>query len=98
MLDWLTVNVEILGSVATLFVMLSFVLHGELKFRWLNIIAEIFFVIYGLLLGAVSLWVLNIMLILINIYKLIRYSRRRVYHTIPRIIFNYKNNEIQNKK
>lgn len=95
MLDWLTTNVEIIGIVATLFIMLSLILHGEVKFRCLNIVAEIFFVIYGLLLGAVSLWVLNILLILINVYKLIQYSRRKVYHTIPRTIFNFKHKEIQ---
>lgn len=97
MLDWLIVNAEIIGVVATLLILLSFILTGEVKFRCLNIAAEILFVAYGLLINALSLWVLNIMLILVNIYKLIKYSRRKTYYTIPRTIFNYKNNEIQNK-
>lgn len=95
MLDWLTTHAEIIGVIATLFVLLSFILNGEIKIRCINIIGAAIFVVYGLLINALSVWLLNGILILVHLYKLIKYSRRKVYHTIPRTIFNFKNNEIQ---
>lgn len=97
MLEWLTVNAELIGVIATIFLLLSFVVTGEVRIRYINIISAVAFVTYGLLIGALSLWVSSSLLIIVHIYKLVKYSRRKTYHTIPRTIFNYKNNEIQNK-
>lgn len=95
MLDWLIAKAEIIGVVATLFVLLSFVVNGEIKIRCINIVGAAIFVVYGLLIGAMSVWLLNGILIIVHLYKLIKHSRRQTYHTIPRTIFNFKNNQIQ---
>ena len=95
MLAWLTTYAEVTGVVATLFVLLSFAVNGEVKIRCINIIGAAIFVIYGLLISALSVWLLNGILIIVHIYKLVKYSRKQVYHTIPRTIFNFKNNQIQ---
>lgn len=63
-------NVELIGIVATLFVLLSFVYSGERKIRMTNIIGAVLFVVYGLLINAVSVWILNTALIAIHFYKL----------------------------
>lgn len=96
MLEWLTNNVEIIGVIATVFVLLSFVVSGEVKIRCINIIGAAAFVIYGLLINAFSVWLSSALLILVHLRKLRKYSRRKKYH-IPRTIFNFKNKEIQNK-
>ncbi|MCL2382831.1 MAG: lactate dehydrogenase [Oscillospiraceae bacterium] len=65
-------NAEILGIIATLFVLASFALSGEGKIRSINIIGSTLFVIYGIFIGAISVWLLNGALIFIHIYKLIK--------------------------
>ena len=62
---------EILGVIATIIVLISFLLKGENKIRVVNIIGAVCFVIYGLGIGAFSVWLLNGILVLVHIYKLI---------------------------
>jgi len=61
---------EILGIIATLFVLLSFLFTNEKRIRQINIIGAVLFVVYGIIIGAISVYVLNGALILIHIYKL----------------------------
>ena len=65
-------SIEGLGIIATLFVLASFILSGEAKIRSVNIIGALLFVIYGIVLGALSVWLLNGVLVLIHVYKLIK--------------------------
>ena len=62
---------ELLGIIATIIVLISFMMKGENKIRIVNIIGAICFVLYGLGIGAFSVWLLNGILVLIHIYKLI---------------------------
>ena len=61
---------EAIGILATLFVLGSFLVDGEMKIRRINIFGAILFVIYGVLIGALSVWLLNGALLFIHIYKL----------------------------
>ena len=61
---------EILGIIATLFVLLSFLFTNEKRIRQINIIGAVLFVVYGIILGAHSVYLLNGALIVIHIYKL----------------------------
>lgn len=65
-------NYEIIGTCASLIVLISFLMKGEKYIRLVNIIGAILFVIYGILIGAFSVWFLNGALVLIHIYKLIK--------------------------
>lgn len=78
-------NVEIVGLIATLFVLVSFLISGEKNIRVINIIGAFIFVIYGLTLGALSVWLLNGILFFVHIYKL--------YKLRPNPKYNYKNDE-----
>lgn len=64
--------VEALGIIATIFVLLSFLFRAEKKIRIVNIIGAALFVAYGILMGALSVWLLNALLIIIHIYFLFR--------------------------
>ena len=64
--------IEIIGIVATLFVLCSFILRGEWKIRLVNSFGALLFVIYGIFIQAWSVWILNIALIVIHIYYLTR--------------------------
>lgn len=59
---------ELIGIIATLFVLGSFLVNGEAKIRKINIIGATLFVIYGVLIGSLSVWLLNGALIVIHSY------------------------------
>lgn len=65
-------NYEILGTIASLFVLISFLMKGEKNIRLINIIGAFIFVIYGILISAFSIWFLNGVLLIIHIIKLIK--------------------------
>lgn len=64
--------VEIIGIIATLFILLAFTQNDKKLIRIIDSIGAILFVIYGLLIGSLSVWLLNGCLIIINIYKIIK--------------------------
>lgn len=63
---------ELIGVLASLIVLLSFVMNGEGRIRIINIVGALLFVIYGLLINAFSVWFLNGTLLIVHIYKLIK--------------------------
>lgn len=65
-------NIEFLGTFASVLVLISFLMNNEKKIRTLNIIGAIVFVVYGILIDAFSVWFLNGALCLVHIYKLIK--------------------------
>lgn len=62
--------VEILGIVATLFILAAFSLNDKKLIRLVDSIGALLFVIYGILINSLSVWLLNICLIIINLYKI----------------------------
>ena len=62
--------IESIGIIATLFVLSSFLVSGEKKIRRINIFGATLFVIYGITIGALSVWLLNGTLLAVHIYKL----------------------------
>lgn len=63
---------EILGTIASIFVLISFLMKGEKRIRLVNIIGALLFVIYGITINAFSVWFLNGALLIIHIVKLLR--------------------------
>lgn len=64
--------IEAIGITATLFVLLSFLFENPFKIRIVNIIGAFLFVIYGLLLNAWSVWILNLILISVHTYFILK--------------------------
>lgn len=65
-------NYELIGTLASVLVLISFLMRGEKKIRIINIVGALLFVIYGILINAFSVWFLNGALILIHLYYLTR--------------------------
>lgn len=63
---------EALGILATLLVLVSFLFKDEKKIRVINLCGAVLFVLYGLALDALSVWILNGALIIIHICHLAR--------------------------
>lgn len=61
---------EFIGLLASTMVLISFVMSGEKKIRIVNILGAILFVVYGVLIGAFSVWFMNGTLLLVHIHKL----------------------------
>lgn len=61
---------EIIGYVASALVAISLLMTSILRLRLINIIGAIVFVIYGLLIGAYPVAVVNFVIVLINLYQL----------------------------
>lgn len=66
---------EILGTIASVIVLISFLMNNEKMIRLVNILGAAMFVIYGISINAFSVWFLNGALILIHLYYLNKKSR-----------------------
>lgn len=67
--------VEWLGIIGTLFIVLAFAQNNEKQIRFFDSLGAFLFVIYGIKIHALSVWLLNGIIIIINIYKI--YKNRR---------------------
>jgi len=68
---------EIIGIIASGFVLISFLYSGESKIRIVNIIGSVLFVIYGILIGALSVYLMNGILIIVHISKLLKLKKNQ---------------------
>lgn len=66
---------EVLGTIASVIVLISFLMKDEKGIRRVNIVGALVFTIYGLGIGAFSVWFLNGALFIIHIYRLYKISR-----------------------
>lgn len=61
---------EIVGIVAGVLIIISFLMKGEMKIRAVNIIGAVLFVVYGVLISSISVMFLNIGLFVVQGIKL----------------------------
>lgn len=63
-------QIEIIGIIATLFIICAFLQNGEGRIRTLDLIGAILFIIYGVCIRSFSTILLNGILVGVQIYKL----------------------------
>lgn len=63
-------NIEWIGYLATVFVLASFFFSDVKKLRVVNIIGGIAWMVYGIKAGSSSIFVGNLLMVLIHMYKL----------------------------
>jgi len=68
---------EYICYAASIAMLISLIMKSMYKFRIINTISCVLFVAYGLFLGATAIVVANIILIIVNLYFLIRNSKPR---------------------
>lgn len=73
--------IEILGYVASLLVAISLMMRSVLRLRIVNVLGAICFTVYGLLISAYPIAVVNAAIILINLYYLAEMLRTRTLVT-----------------
>lgn len=59
---------EIIGWIATVFIIISFLQKDILKLRLFSLLGAILWIIYGLLLNGTSIVFLNVIIVLIQLY------------------------------
>ena len=63
------------GYVASLLLALSLLVNNDLKFRWLNTLGCLSFIVYGVLINALPIIITNSLLLLINLFYLVKLYR-----------------------
>lgn len=66
---------QIIGYVATLLLALSLMVNNDLRFRWLNTFGCLSFILYGVFIQAFPVILTNSLLLLINVYYLLKIYR-----------------------
>lgn len=69
--------VVVIGYIASAFLAYSLIVSNALKFRWLNIAGCITFIIYGICINAFPVIVANGILLVINVYQLIKLQQSK---------------------
>lgn len=59
---------EVIGWIATVFIILSFIQKDMLRLRLLSLVGALFWTAYGLLLGSWSIVFLNVVVGIIQVY------------------------------
>lgn len=70
-------NLELIGTLASFVVLVSFMMNKEKAIRIVNIVGASIFVVYGFLIGSFSVAFMNSALIVIHFWKLIRSQRNK---------------------
>lgn len=63
---------EWLGYLASLIVLISLLMSSIIKLRWINLIGSSLFSLYGFLIGALPVGFMNLGIVIINIYYLVK--------------------------
>ena len=97
---------EILGYVASIFVAISLMMSSIIKLRVINFVGAVLFSIYGFLIGALPVGVLNGLIAVFNIYHLSRLTRKeesfkiKAYNTVEsdllNVFFEFYSHDIKN--
>jgi hypothetical protein len=77
-------SIEYLGFVATVFILLSFVMDGN-RLRVVNSVGAGLWLIYGIYTNGYSIMFLNLCVILIHIFKLWKSSKKSITNQSPTI-------------
>ena len=64
--------VELIGYFASIVILIGFTFKGESKIRTINMIGSLLFIMYGLLIKAYPVALLNALTILVNVRALIK--------------------------
>lgn len=64
--------IEVLGVIASLMVLISFLMKNIKLIRIINIFGAVIFVIYGILINSIATWFLNSALIIVHIVYLVK--------------------------
>jgi hypothetical protein len=75
---------EIVGYAASILIAISLMMRSILRLRVINLIGAIFFTVYGLLIGAYPVAVVNFVIVLIDLYYLYQiFTAKQLFKLMP---------------
>jgi GNAT superfamily N-acetyltransferase len=75
---------EWIGYLASVLVLVSLLMSSIVRLRWINLAGSIIFSLYGFLIGALPVGFMNLGIVLINAYYLVKiYGTREYFHIMP---------------
>ena len=81
----LSILYEMIGYTGSLLVAFSLTMKSLQKLRIINMVGALFFIAYGLLIGAFPIALLNTLTLSVNIYNLWRMWQRKDYFTLMQV-------------
>lgn len=74
---------QYIGYVASVIIVLSMTMNSIIKFRWINLVGASLFSVYGFMIHAIPVCVLNGIIVLVDIYYLASiYSKKEVFEIL----------------
>lgn len=74
---------QIIGYVASVIIAASMTMNSIVKFRWINLVGASTFSVYGFVMGALPVGILNGFIVCVDIYYLYNiYSKKEVFETL----------------
>jgi len=74
---------ETIGFIASIIIALSMTMNSIVKFRWINLAGALTFSIYGFLISAYPVGILNTFIVSVDVYYLYRiYSKTEIFDTL----------------
>lgn len=70
-------NYELIGYIASVLVAVSLMMSSILRLRLINVVGAVLFATYGFLIGSMPVAAVNVFIVLINVYHLVRIYRSR---------------------
>lgn len=72
-----------IGYAASVIIVLSMMMNSIVKFRWINLVGALAFSIYGFLIGAIPVGILNGIIVLVDAYYLVLiYSKKETFEIL----------------
>ena len=65
-------NYEIIGFTASVFVLVSFIPKNVKWIRCINIVGCVVWIVYGIFAGALSVWIMNLLVMIVHLFHLIK--------------------------
>jgi hypothetical protein len=76
---------EYIGYLASFIILISLFMSSVKKLRWINLFGSLTFVVYGIVIKAYPVAILNIGTVCINIYFLIKMANKKTFFKILKI-------------
>lgn len=73
---------ELIGYVASVLIAISLMMSSVLRLRIINLVGSITFTVYGVLIGAYPVAIVNFLIVLIDLYYLVEMLRAKEFFTL----------------
>lgn len=74
---------QYVGYAASTIIAVSMMMSSIIKFRWINLVGASTFAVYGFFIGAIPVGLLNMLIVAIDVYYIIKiYSKKEYFQTL----------------